>query len=261
VATAAFASEADMLAPIAEGLSRSLWRRHPRPDVLFEFDVSSGVADIVGVEFDSSAIIRRDFVDLAPVVQGVAVRTLVALRPGPMDTARLADAVAASPTHLRRSVLPTLIDTGWVARSPTGEWEALIQHQTVIRRAIAVEAKLKDWRTALWQANRHRRFANLTVVVLDATTRTDAALAAVRHFEDVGLATIAADNGSFELLHLPGWQLPISISDFALAGERAWDMHRLGRVTRSAAPVFGRDLRAMRGVDPRFPDAGERSRQ
>jgi len=261
LATAAFASEADMLAPIAEGLSRSLWRRRPRPEVLFEFDVSSGVADIVGVEFDSSAVVRRDFVDLGPVVEALAVRTLVALRSGTMDTARLAEAVGASPEHLRRNVLPDLIDQEWVAKGRTGEWEAVIRHQTVIRRAIAVEAKLKDWRTALWQASRHRRFANLTVVVLDASTRTDAALAAVRHFRDVGLATVAADSGTVELLHLPGWRVPMSVSDFALAGERAWEMRRTGRVTRTVAPVFGRDLRATRGADPRFPDAGERSRR
>jgi hypothetical protein len=261
MAVAAFPSEADMLAPIARGLPRAMWPGRPKPNLLYEFDVAAGVADIVAVEFDHRAVARRDFAGLDPVVEGLAVRVLVALRSGPMPTSELAEAAGVSVGHLRRAVLAPLAEASWVIKSRDGSWETPVQHQTLIRRAIAVEAKLRDWRTAIWQASRHRRFANLTIVVLDASTKTDAALAAVEHFRDVGLATVAAATGEVEMLYMPDWRLPMSPTEFALAGERAWEMRQAGRRSRRPALVFGRELRATRGADPRFPDAEERSRQ
>jgi hypothetical protein len=261
MAVAAFPSEADMLAPIARGLTTALWRGRPKPDVLYEFDVTTGVADIVAVEFDRRAIERREFAGLDPVTERLALQVLVCLRAGPRTTDELAAMAGVSVAHLKRKVLVPLVEAGWVFKANDRAWESCIQHQTLIRKAIAVEAKLHDWRTALWQANRHRHFTNLTVVVLDASSKIDAALSAVQHFQDVGLATVAADSGNVELLYMPNWRLPMSPSGFALAGERAWDMRLTGQVARRPAPVFGRELRATLGADPRYPGAAERSRQ
>ena len=71
MAVAAFPSEADMLAPIARGLPRAVWPGRPKPNLLYEFDVAAGVADIVAVEFDHRAVARRDFAGLDPVVEGL----------------------------------------------------------------------------------------------------------------------------------------------------------------------------------------------
>jgi len=256
----AFPTEADMLDPIARGLHAVLGsRQRHEPEVLFEFDVSEGVADIVALQFNGEAVARREFACLGPVVDRLSVQTLVALRNGPLALADLARAAGLSSGYLRRVVLPRLGDEGWVRKTPDRGWESPVVHRPLARWILAVEAKRRDWRTAFWQADRYRRFANRTVVILDAAANIDAARHARGQFAEIGLATVTAETGVIQALHLPGWRTASSATDFALAGERAWEMHLTGARTRSLRPVFGRQLLATGGGDPRLLGAGERS--
>ena len=245
-----------MLGPISQRVRAMVGRRRADrgPAVLFEFVVLDGVADIVMLELDSRLVEQRESWGLTPVIDEGSVRLLAALRTGPRPASALALEVGMSRRVVSQVVLPRLALAGWVQRGPDRSWTSARAYQPLARWIVAIEAKRREWRHAVWQARRYRRFANRSIAVLDASTNLTSATEAIRTQTQVGLARLDS-GGRMETLHLPPWGPPYSEVEFALAGERAWAMTREGRASGSLAPVFGRMLLATRGADPRCPDA------
>lgn len=248
-----FLSEADMLAAIARAPVVLAGRRRARraPEVLFEFFAAEGTPDIVLLEFDADELERRDRLGLGPVLNYNAVAALLVLGAGPRSTAELAQATRVTGAHLRRTILPELVEAGWVTR-PDGLWQSPVPIRPLARWIVAVEAKRRDWRRAIGQAQRYRRFANRVVVVLDASANLPSAHAALAAFGDIGLASVDAKNGRLRPVVVPPWQRATSERDRVLAGEHAYCMRGLGVSSGPVAPVFGRILLATNGEDPRI---------
>ena len=98
-------------------------------------------------------------------------RWLNALKALPMEPFRVEDFanfanVAPSPA---RSVLKSYADCGFcVYRADQGTWIKQRDPRPVADRIIAIEAKLSDWRRALYQASRYLDYATQSWVVLDS---------------------------------------------------------------------------------------------
>lgn len=248
-----FAAETDMLLPISRSTHALAGRRRARrgPSVFYEFGVAEGLADVVLLEFDEAAIERRYMGGLEPVLGHLAIRTLWRLDQGAASTTHIAASLGASVDHLRRRTLPELALAGWLRRDEDGDWVMQAALEPLARWIIAIEAKRRDWRSALHQAQRYRRFANRSVAILDATTGLSAAIDTIAARPDIGLARLASSGGRVESIHLPPWLAPRSPAEFILAGELAWSMRREGRVSGPIEPVYGRVLDPTRGADPR----------
>ena len=255
---APFAAEADMLGAIAASPLPLVGRRRARrnPEVLFEFWAAQGTPDLVFLEFDQGELDRRTTLGLGPVTGYTEVAVLAALRAHPLDVWQIAERVGVTAAHLRRSVLGCLADLGWVAQGADRRWSSPEPIAPLARWILAVEAKRRDWGRALAQADRYRRFANRSVVVVDATLAPASALDRARQDGEVGLALLARSTGVIKPLHLPAWKAPRSRLEFLLAGEQALSMRNQGLRSGPIAPVFGRLLTATTGLDPRLPTAG-----
>lgn len=250
-----FIAEADMLGAIAASPSPLVGRRRGRrePQVFFEFWAAQGTPDLVFLEFDPAEIARRTELGLAPVTGYSEVAVLAALRRGPLNVWELAARVSITPAHLRRSILASLREQGWVVETADRSWATPEPIAPVARWILAVEAKRRDWSRALVQADRYRRFANRSVVVVDATVASASALVRARADGEVGLALLAKHSGRVEPLYLPPWKPPRSRLEFILAGEQAFSMMTAGIRSGPIVPVFGRILMATVGPDPRMP--------
>lgn len=255
-----FPTEADMLAPISKHVAAVVGRRRAgrEPSVLFEFSVLDGVADLVALELDHQLMRQRDQLGLLPVVDQTCVRALVALRDGPESASALALKTGVSRPVLSRSVLPRLAAAGWVHRESRHLWRGRC-YEPLARWIVAIEVKRRDWRHAVWQARRYRRFANRSVAVLDASVDLHGATRAISSQTQVGLAALN-QRGRVEALHLPPWAAPYSQVEFALAGERAWAMVLEDRRSGPIPLVFGRLNSTIRGDDPRSPSGSADSR-
>jgi hypothetical protein len=254
--TLAFAAEADMLAAIARAPTALAGRRRGSrdPQVLFEFLGSQGTPDVVFLEFDERELVSRESLLLAPVLAYTAVAVLVALSTGALTTAELAARTRVTAPHLRRAILPSLEASSWLVRDGR-RWRSPTPIRPLAKWILAVEAKRRDWRRALAQADRYRRFANRAIVVLDANANTGPALLMAESERRVGLATVDSTRGRVETLVLPPWRTASSEIEFIWAGEQAYAMHRSGAVSGPVLPVFGRYLLATQGPDPRMPNA------
>jgi hypothetical protein len=246
-----------MLAPISAnaGMFLSPARRRSGFEVFYELLVGHGIADVVVIQFDEQAMQERLRGDHGPVEDHLQVRTLAAVQAEPRPVNDLAQGLRISSDYLRRSVLPRLVEAGWIVRSDSGEWAPATPFRPVVRAIIAIEAKRRDWPRGLSQARRYRWFANQTYVVLDAAG-TESLLTKRQQLDDsVGVALVDAGSHRLHMLTRPPWRSPLSRAEFALAGERAWSMALQGRRSGPVGHVFGHDRRATAMPDPRLAGA------
>jgi hypothetical protein len=168
---------------------------------LREFSTSCGIADLIGVSLapvHSTSAISRASLGLVPSGWAYTLQRLPSQVPFTLgDLAELANVSTSS----ARSILKVFNETGFCA--PVGEskaWVKAFDPTPVAKRIVAVEAKLRDWRRALYQAVQHADYATQCWVVLDQTSLGNAQ----QHDEEfenrgVGLAGLSSD-GDIEVI-------------------------------------------------------------
>jgi hypothetical protein len=156
-----------------------------------EFSTSSGIVDLMGIDLTSPA---TDFASLGqiPPKWAYALYSLPCEAPfTPEQLAALANVTPAS----ARSILRTFRHSGFCEQTAQGgAWIKTAQPEPVATRIVAVEAKLRDWRRALYQATQHAAYASHSWVVLDMAALPNAR----RHVHEfsvrgVGLAGLSLD--------------------------------------------------------------------
>jgi hypothetical protein len=244
-----FRREADMLTPLA-ALSDAFLSD---ATVLFEVACTAGVPDLVLLQVDHDAV--RDRKGAAPLEHPVDVTALLALQSSldvPMPAHAIADWVHVSAEHLRRRVLPRLVESGHALAMDNG-WHSTYSFRSLARRVITIETKLRDWRGGLAQASRHAVVADEAWLVVDeraiAPARTRLA-----GFDmlDVGLASLSTDE-RLERLSTPRVNRSRQPGRELLV-ERAVALHLAGQVSGALPRVFGTVLVATE-ADPRLAGA------
>ena len=238
-----FRYEADMVGPLRDALPRLAFRHEPQSpvQVFTEVPAIQGIPDLVGVRFIEKNIDLRQRAGVLPLSSEIEVRTIMALGYEVLDASELAYRTQTSRTYMRRAVLPLLGDLGWiqlrsenqVCRRPEALW--------VGRRVVTVEAKLKNWQTALAQARRQRYSADAAYIALDA-----ASVGPVGNYlgaiASSGVGVIAVDSKTrlAQVLVRPERQDFCSFgAGKILLAERCLDMLIRGTKEGQIYPVFG----------------------
>jgi hypothetical protein len=170
---------------------------------LREFSTSCGIADLIGVSVapaHSTSATCKTSLGLVPPGWAYALRRLPSHVPFTLDD--LAELANVS-TSSARSILKIFNETGFCA--PVAEsraWIKAFDPMPVATRIVAVEAKLRDWRRALYQAVQHADYATQCWVVLDQTALNNAQ----QHDDEfehrgVGLAGLSADGDIDVIVH------------------------------------------------------------
>lgn len=217
-----FTSEAEMVDLICSKIVDLLG--HGSYRVFTECPAFPGVADVVIAEFDETAIDYRARHGVGPVLDHLMARVLQALRLyGPLSLDDLAAKLGVSSGYLRRTALATLLREGQIARTKTRVYFPVIDYRPVVRRIVAVEAKLKDWTQGFYQARRYQRFANLVLLVVDAGY-VHRVMPYVNDLRNTGIGLVAANaaNGALDMILSPRGSQPLSMLDYAVIAERLW---------------------------------------
>jgi hypothetical protein len=92
-----------------------------------------------------------------------------------------------------RKIVNTYSSAGYCKKTSNG-WIKIFQPRPPVNKIYAIEAKLRDWRKALYQASRYRDFANQSWVLLDHHY-SKAAIKNTDEFtkRSIGLASIEKD--------------------------------------------------------------------
>jgi hypothetical protein len=195
-----FAREHELVAHLA-GQHRRLWPGGTAHRLVkAERGYGSGVADLVLLDFDTMAQSTRQASGLPPVPTACHAYVVGALRrlgPTPFSECGRLDPNVNERENLR--ILRQLIDTGYVLR--TGSAVAVAPEMgSPIRRIVAIEAKLKDWRGGLLQAKRYRSYANLTYLAMPLAEAQHAAASHADVALALGIGIIGVDESTRILL-------------------------------------------------------------
>ena len=91
---------------------------------------------------------------------------------------------------------------GFLSRNQNGIYIVSHSYRPVTDMVISIEAKLKDWRRALLQASRYRRFSDYTFVLLDRQFGKPAT-EHIQQFHTNNVGLILMDKDKFEIVYKP----------------------------------------------------------
>ncbi|RYH65393.1 MAG: BadM/Rrf2 family transcriptional regulator [Alcaligenaceae bacterium] len=254
-----FTREADMLEPLLVGIPAVMPSGMGEP--FFEVQTLRGVVDLLFARINKQVIRTRSKHQLPALIELPAVAVMLALTElgaiegtgGPAHASDIAPRSSVSVGHLRRTVLPKLVESGWVRAEGKG-WVACQAYQVPVSAMTAVEIKRGDWRRALSQAIAHRDFAD-TYVALDRGrfTRPGSAAQAFE-YTGVGLLTVNADDAVERRVEriIAARRTRRQVLPQAVVAERVIALIEAGRHSGDVPPVFGRFLTTTSGTDPRF---------
>jgi hypothetical protein len=213
--------EIDMIRPITQ-LAKFLLQSDDA-FVFLECAGTLGIADIVFVEFDRQAIIKRYEVGLSPQVDSVKLKILLALdNKQPKNVAQISSSVGYSSSYVRSAAINPLIAMGLIHKVKEG-YQSFGGYTPVTKKIVAIEAKREDWTHGLYQARRYRRYAQKVFVALDNAFAER--VNKYKHtFQKQGIGVIYADAETDTAIvsQMPRWREPLASVDNALLGERLW---------------------------------------
>ncbi|MFJ8506759.1 hypothetical protein [Streptomyces avermitilis] len=256
-----FTREADMLAPIANQASHLLQRR--KIETLFEVQTTSGIPDIICIEFNKAALKRRaknsqsfvtDFADMC------VLRALNMRKGETVTGSMIATQVPLSSRYITSVVLPRLTEYGHAYKESRGRWRTDTSFTSLAKYVCTMEVKIRDWRGGYSQTLRHRTSADEAWLVLDSGHSAPA----VAHQDwfsraGIGLATLHSIDGIKNTVSPRPKSRSETINVYReLLIERAAHLYSNGEVSGAIEPVFGVDLTTTTGPDPRRPNDVER---
>jgi len=163
-----------------------------------EFDCGFGIADLVVFK-----TIKDDgLLDLGKIPADWAY-TLRALPFKKSFSIEYLVSLSGTSENSAKKALNKFINAGYCVKKDGDEYIKVRQPKPLCSSIIAIEAKLRDWKKALWQASRYRIFSTESWVILDQY-RANAAKLNIDEFKkfNIGLATISID-GNYEEIYSP----------------------------------------------------------
>lgn len=163
-----------------------------------EFNCDFGIADAVIFKYKKN----RSLLDLAMISPEWAY-TLRSLPYRKNFSITQVSNLSGASIASSKKAMKGFIDAGFCKEKAKNLYIKNRQPQSLCSSVIAVEAKLKDWKKALWQASRYKTFANESWVVLDRR-HSNPAISNIAEFEkfNIGLATFST-NGCYYVHFLP----------------------------------------------------------
>lgn len=179
--------------------------------VVLEFESGHGIADIV--IFGTRELSRQRAFKFAKIPPRYAVIFGRELLPR-IFTAQQFSELTGTGISASARLLNVLVKQEVLKRSEDGGYENLDRYASPLDTIVSIEAKLRDWRSALRQAYRYREFSNQSWILMDAA-RVSSALEQIQMFvrSGVGLASVNT-SGKLFIHHEPSVTVPFSESRY-----------------------------------------------
>lgn len=188
-----FNSEKEMV-DLFELMSESFLRRFfgkmtSRCFSLREFDSLNGVADIVMGTFRSRFSCRN----ARKPVNKNWIGPLGRLQYGAIVQVDTYAEEFGLSKHTALCQLEEYANANFLLPLGSNRYRIIKNYEPMIDRVVSVEAKLRDWKRALFQANRYKRFSDYVFVLLD-DDYIDRALANLDQFQKANIGILGLDD-------------------------------------------------------------------
>ncbi|MGF1706494.1 hypothetical protein [Enterovibrio baiacu] len=159
-----------------------------------EFECGFGIADAVIFKYRQNSYAK----DLAKLDANWAY-TLKALPYRKNFTIADVSKLSGSSLQCSKKAVANFLDSGFCIKKDKDIYIKNSQPRKICSSIVGIEAKLKDWKKALWQASRYKTFATEAWVMLDRKHATSA-IKNIDKFENfnIGLATFSSEGHYFE---------------------------------------------------------------
>lgn len=177
-------------------LEKILRKSVTRHFVLSEFDSYMGVADLIIGTY-------RPYLSRKTVRESVNLNWLIPLLNFEKGQTIYLDEFLSSyslSNRIGQKQLQEYVLAGFLLKLAPRKFEVLQEYKFITDEVIAIEAKLRDWKKALLQANRYKRFSDFSFVLLDEVYASPAlANLAVFENQNIGLVTMNKTNFKIHL--------------------------------------------------------------
>lgn len=169
-----------------------------RSFLIHEFNSYFGVADVVlGTLKPSLARTKR-----RESVNPNWIMPLASLRRGDRVTVDgFSTGYGLSKTTARR-YLNDYQQAGFLLKADAGNFRVIKEYTAATDLVISIEAKLRDWRRALGQAQRYKRFSDLSFVLLDGE-QSASAIKNIALFHEKNIGLLCLTNAKLDILYVP----------------------------------------------------------
>lgn len=121
-------------------------------------------------------------------------------------------------------------EAGFLKRISKRKYRVIKEYKLFVDTIISIEAKIRDWQRALYQAVRYKRFSNMSYVLLDSK-HINPAKKNIRTFMEKNIGLMSMDNKGFTIHYNPNAEnAPQSHSFFrlneaALSSFKDWEAY------------------------------------
>jgi len=178
--------------------------------ILEEFDSYNGIPDLVIGTFSSNL----DSSHTRPTISKNWVLPLIGLAIGDK---LILDQFSSSYSVTKRtakSILESYAEAGFVQNVEKNEYVVVRPYDISTKSVVSIEGKLRNWKRALLQAQRYKRFSNLSFVLLDKKHATPA-LKNISSFSSTNIGLVTMDGPDFVIHYMPDWH-DIKLSEYIM---------------------------------------------
>jgi len=166
--------------------------------LLEEFDSHFGIADIVMGTCTrlSQKDLSRDTINLnwvRPIFNLIEDQEITT------DAFTQSYGISKTTARIR---LKEYSDAGFIKKLTKGHYRVIREYKVITDTIIAIEAKLKNWKQALYQAMRYQRFSNKSYVLLDRK-HVKPALKNIHVFKKKNIGLLSMNDEDYIIHHNP----------------------------------------------------------
>lgn len=181
-----------------EFLKYDLGKRRTSFFLMEEFDSQCGIADLVMgtcLPLDQQAISRKaiNWNWVQPIFNLTQDQEIE--MDGFIHTYGISETTA-------RVRLKEYSEAGFLKKISSGHYRVVKEYKLITDTIISIEAKLKNWKRALHQATRYKRFSNMSYVLLDRK-HIRPALKNIHIFQEKNIGLLSMDNDGYSIHYSP----------------------------------------------------------
>ncbi len=169
--------------------------------VLEEFDSYNGIPDMVLGSFNSKVKSRLNYC----TVDYNWVAPLTSFRKN--DIVSLSEFSEKFGISKRKAtqVLKQYRVAGYLKEIDSSTFEVAREYEMMAKAIISIEGKLKNWRRAVFQAQRYKRFSNLSFVLLEEKY-SNPAIENIDLFKNANVGLITMKEDKVNIKFIPEWE-------------------------------------------------------
>lgn len=143
-----------------------LKEQHPHLESACEISSGFGVADVVFYKLKDDVLQSRRNNNIEPISSYDLVRVLTRLNQANGDQISLTFLREILPPSKKHEIISYLVEKEFILPNGDSQYKRGFAYEIGIEEVVAVEAKLSNWKRALYQAYRYKTYANKSYVAL-----------------------------------------------------------------------------------------------